>query len=112
MVLPGRPPGQPFSCCSEQTRPPASSQQYINTIHHGEKANYWVGSRITVFTREKSTGSHEGGLDDLDLLDPIELSLVHQLVKLGDDVVEYVQRLCRVLVSEEGSELRQAEHNF
>ena len=63
-------------------------------------------------TRKKSTGSHEGRLDDLDLLDPVELRLVHQLVKLGDDVVEDVQWLRRVLVREEGCELRQTERNF
>ena len=65
-----------------------------------------------MFTREKSTGSHEGRLDDLDLLDPVELRLIHQLVEFGDDVVEDVQRLRRLLVREEGSELRQAERNF
>ena len=65
-----------------------------------------------VFTRKKSTGSHEGGLDYLDLLDPVELGLIHQLVELGDDVVEDVQRLRCLLVREEGSELRQAKRNF
>ena len=67
---------------------------------------------ISCNTREKSTGGHEGRLDDLDLLNPVELGLVHQLVKLGDDVVEDVQRLRRVLVREEGSELRQADRNL
>ena len=51
-------------------------------------------------------------MDDLDLLDPVELRLIHQLVEFGDDVVEDVQRLRRLLVREEGSELRQAERNF
>ena len=74
----------------------------------------WVGLicglfRLDISTREKSTGGHESRLDDFDLLNPVELCLVHQLVKLGDDIVEDVQRLCRVLVREEGRKLRQAE---
>ena len=64
--------------------------------------------RLDISTREKSTGGHESRLDDFDLLNPVELCLVHQLVKLGDDVVEDVQRLRRVLVREEGGELGQA----
>ena len=65
--------------------------------------------RLDISTREKSTGGHESRLDDFDLLNPVELCLVHQLVELGDDVVEDVQRLRCVLVREEGRKLRQAE---
>ena len=83
----------------------------LTLIYSLERLYYKVRIK-TVFTWEKSTGSHEGGLDDLDLLDPVELGLVHQLVELGDDVVEDVQRLRRLLVREEGSELWQAERNF
>ena len=75
--------------------------------------NMWdIEFRLDISTREKSTGGHESRLDDFDLLNPVELCLVHQLVKLGDDVVEDVQWLRRVLVREEGCELRQAERNF
>ena len=68
--------------------------------------------RLDISTREKSTCGHESRLDDFDLLNPVKLCLVHQLVELGDDVVEDVQRLRRLLVREEGSELRQTERNF
>ena len=65
--------------------------------------------RLDISTREKSTCGHESRLDDFDLFNPVKLCLVHQLVKLGDDVVEDVQRLRCVLVREEGRKLRQAE---
>ena len=72
--------------------------------------NMWaIEFRLDISTREKSTGGHESRLDDFDLLNPVELCLVHQLVELGDDIVEDVQRLCCVLVREEGRKLRQAE---